>query len=153
MTHRQLIAGVLTLLALVGGVNLAQSQKTATEKKVNSLHERGEHRPEPRSPMWPKVRAEHLKAHPECVACGQTDDLQVHHIVPFHNDPSKELDPKNLITLCVDGIGHTDCHLMFGHAGNFKCNNPNVVADAKRFREMIRIRACDIAVTPAEREK
>ena len=93
--------------------------------------------------MWPKVRAEHLRTHPECAACGQKDMLQVHHIVPFHFDASKELDPKNLITLCVDGVGHTDCHLMFGHGGNFKCQNPKVVEDAKRFREMMANRVCD----------
>jgi 5-methylcytosine-specific restriction enzyme A len=100
--------------------------------------------PEPRSPQWPSVRAEHLKVHGECAACGQKDKLQVHHILPFHVHPEKELDPSNLITLCVDGVGHTNCHLMFGHAGNFKCHNENVAEDAKRFRDMLSGRQCSV---------
>lgn len=143
--------GQLDLVAFVGFLILvatalltaAHDQPAKTEKPKSAIHDHGEHATEPRSPMWAKVRAEHLRTHPECAACGQTDSLQVHHIVPFSFDASKELDPKNLITLCVDGVGHTDCHLMFGHGGNFKCQNPKVVEDAKRFREMMKNRVCD----------
>jgi hypothetical protein len=96
-----------------------------------------------RSPMWPTVRAEHLRRHPRCEACGQTDDLNVHHVVPFDHDPTKELDPTNLITLCTDGVGHCHCHLLIGHGGNFRCRNDNVVRDAKRFRRMLERKVCD----------
>lgn len=91
----------------------------------------------PRSPKWATVRANWLKTHPECAACGQRDDLNVHHVKPFSFDPSLELDPNNLITLCTDGIGHTNCHLMIGHGGYFAAYNPNVREDAARFRRMI----------------
>lgn len=92
-----------------------------------------------RSPQWPKVQAEYLKNHGECAACGQKDQLQVHHIVPFHVDRSKELDPANLITLCVDGPGNCNCHLLFGHLGNFQSQgNPTVHKDAKYFRTMLK---------------
>ena len=97
-----------------------------------------------RSPHWPAVRAEHLRKNGVCAACGQDDDLNVHHIEPFHFNPALELDPSNLITLCVDGVGHTNCHLMIGHGGNYKCANPRVVEDAKRFRAMLKNRICEV---------
>ena len=99
---------------------------------------------EARSPQWAKVRATHLELHGQCEACGQSDSLNVHHVVPFHNDPSKELDPDNLITLCTDGPGHMNCHLLFGHGGNFKCHNPTVREDVKVVREILSHKVCDI---------
>jgi hypothetical protein len=47
--------------------------------------------------------------------------------MPFHDQPSMELDPKNLITLCM---GKTECHLTIGHGGSFEQYNPNVARDA-----------------------
>lgn len=83
-----------------------------------------------RSPKWPSVRESHLKQHPLCSACGGESRLQVHHIVPVHVDPSKELDNSNLITLCM---GSSECHLVIGHDGSWKRDNPNVVHDAADF--------------------
>lgn len=77
-----------------------------------------------RSPKWRKVRAEHIKQHPTCAACGRKDNLEVHHIVPYHIDPDKELDPSNLITLCGKY-----CHFVFGHLMDWKSWNENVVRD------------------------
>lgn len=87
-------------------------------------------KPLERSPEWGRVRAEHLQRQPECQNCGKTGimaGLQVHHIVPFHCDPSRELDSDNLVTLC----GNRECHLEKGHAGDFKSWNPLVVNDCK----------------------
>jgi len=47
--------------------------------------------------------------------------------MPFHLDPAKELDPTNLITLCMS---KKECHLYIGHGGSFKQYNPNVRSDA-----------------------
>lgn len=101
-----------------------------------------EHESQPRSPQWPKVRAAWLKEHGECAACGQTDHLNVHHVVPFAVDASKELDPTNLITLCTDGPGHMNCHLVIGHAGNYRCRNEKVREDAANMRAMLEERSC-----------
>lgn len=80
-----------------------------------------------RSPQWRRVRAEWLVTHPRCAACGNArrSQLEVHHRVPFHVDASRELDPTNLITLCVDGPG-VHCHLHYGHAGDWRLVNPDV---------------------------
>ena len=88
---------------------------------------------EPRSGEWPKVRNNHLREDPVCNVCGGKEDLNVHHIVPFHIDKSKELDPSNLITLC-NGHG---CHFAFGHLFNWQTSNPSVVGDAKLFKKKV----------------
>jgi 5-methylcytosine-specific restriction endonuclease McrA len=88
-----------------------------------------------RSPKWSDVRKEHIKYQPYCQACGRKEDLEVHHIIPVHKDPSKELDPNNLITLC----GKT-CHLMFGHLMDYKSWNPNVEEDSELYLSKIKMR-------------
>jgi 5-methylcytosine-specific restriction protein A len=80
-----------------------------------------------RSPRWRAVEREHLKAEPFCRGCGTIVRLQVHHILPFAAHPELELDPANLITLCM---GANECHERIGHGGNFACYNPNVRRDA-----------------------
>ena len=86
---------------------------------------------EPRSSQWPKVRDAHLKIDPACNVCGTKEDLNVHHIVPFHIDKSKELDPKNLITLC----NSNGCHFTFGHLFNWSAYNPNVMIDSQIYKD------------------
>jgi 5-methylcytosine-specific restriction protein A len=80
-----------------------------------------------RSPQWPKVEKAFRAAHPTCAACGTTEKIQVHHKHPFHLFPALELDPNNLISLCM---GPNECHLLVGHGDNFKAWNPNVEADS-----------------------
>jgi 5-methylcytosine-specific restriction protein A len=80
-----------------------------------------------RSSKWNGVRKTALKANPKCACCGDTAHLQVHHMQPFHIKPELELDPKNLIVLCM---GKNECHLLIGHGDNFKKYNPYIAADA-----------------------
>ena len=77
-----------------------------------------------RSPKWPQVRKEHLVNHPNCIACGKNKKVEVHHKIPVHINPEGELDPENLVTLCSD-----PCHLLWGHLGDFKSWNLNVIED------------------------
>ena len=54
-----------------------------------------------------------------------TEDVHVHHIEDFSTNPDRELDPTNLITL------RRDIHLLFGHLGNYRSINPDIIEDAK----------------------
>ncbi len=85
-----------------------------------------------RASQWSKVRKAYLKAYPTCAVCDSKKKLQVHHIIPFAEDKSLELEPSNLITLC------SRCHLLFGHFGSYKKYNPNVREDAEWFRKRMK---------------
>ena len=82
----------------------------------------------PRSSGWRKVEKEHLLAEPRCRACGGIKLLQVHHKQPFHEFKNLELDPNNLITLCM---GEFECHLKIGHGDDWQMYNPNVIDDCR----------------------
>lgn len=78
-------------------------------------------RKHPRDPQWESYRRAQLVRQPECQWCGSRTDLQVHHVLPFHTHPDRELDFTNFITLCEKaGVG---CHLGKGHLGNFRQAN------------------------------
>jgi 5-methylcytosine-specific restriction protein A len=81
-----------------------------------------------RSPEWHTVRNDYIKDHNYCRCCGSRDNLEVHHIKPFHLHPELELDPTNLITLCE---GDNKCHFNIGHLRNWKTFNEKVIEDAK----------------------
>jgi hypothetical protein len=87
-----------------------------------------------RSNKWPTARKHFLKIVTDgCAACGSKIGIQVHHCVPFHDNPALELDPSNFIALC-EHVGGLECHEMIGHGGSFKMFNPNVRADAAALR-------------------
>ncbi len=92
-----------------------------------------------RSPKWPALRKEFLKGK-RCAVCNGTDNLEAHHKMPFHLDREKELDPKNLIALCEAKKDGVNCHLLFGHLGNFKSYNPAVTHDAEEWKLKIESR-------------
>lgn len=82
----------------------------------------------PRSTKWRGVRDKFLATNPECVACGGKNGLEAHHVEPYHETPSRELDPENLIALC------RDCHFTFGHLRDWVSFNKDVRQDAASFR-------------------
>lgn len=81
-----------------------------------------------RSPLWKKIRKEFLKENPVCRACGTSEDLEVHHIIPYHISPEKELDMENLITLCGKR-----CHFVFGHFCDWRSWNQDVLNDCDKY--------------------
>lgn len=95
-----------------------------------------------RSPRWRHVKDAFLKGHPECAACGGAARLQVHHKQPFHVYPALELDPANLVVLCM---GPLECHLLIGHGDDWPAWNPHVEADAATCRASPAARADIIA--------
>jgi hypothetical protein len=89
-----------------------------------------------RSTAWPDVAKDFRIAHPYCAACGGTEQLNIHHKFPFHyvvlcQRPDLELDPRNLLTLCV----HHDCehHVLIGHLDDYESYNPCVLEFVKEY--------------------
>jgi len=90
---------------------------------VVQAHLRERSKRKTRSPHWESTAKAFLESHPACSACGATRRLQVHHRQPFHLHPELELDPTNLIGLCMST---KECHLRLGHGGNFKGYVPEI---------------------------
>jgi len=93
-----------------------------------------------RSSKWATIRKKFLETNNRCEVCGERKKLEVHHIKPFKDYPELELDPKNLITLCESKENGVTCHLLFGHLGNYRCINPNVIKDVKIWNEKLKTR-------------
>ena len=93
-----------------------------------------------RSNHWPTVRKQHLALHPVCEMCGGSEKLEVHHRRPFHLHPDLELDPSNLVTLCEAKKVGANCHLLFGHLGNYRSWNVDVIKNAREWAEKIKNR-------------
>lgn len=100
-----------------------------------------------RSTKWASTRKEHLKNNPKCAICEGTQQLNVHHIKPFHLHPELELEPKNLITLCESASYGIICHLLVGHLGNYKNINPNSVKDSKIWNAKLKEKNFNIALS------
>ena len=90
-----------------------------------------------RSHKWATVRKHWLTQHPTCSVCNSTQQLNVHHILPFHTHPELELDPNNLITLCENYKYGINCHLLVGHLGDYKNINPDVLSDAEIWKQKL----------------
>lgn len=82
----------------------------------------------PRDGRWPTFERRLILAHPFCAACGcaEVDALEGHHVVPFHEQPDRELDPENVRILC--GHRANACHRLIGHGGNWRLINREVDA-------------------------
>ena len=84
-----------------------------------------------RSPRWRATRKAYLRLHPKCEISGVKRRLQVHHIIPFHKDPSKELDFDNLKTVTKW------LHFWLCHLGSWHSWNENLQEDIKIWRDKI----------------
>lgn len=88
-----------------------------------------------RSSQWSSIRSQHLLKYPCCQACGSCKKPEVHHIVPVHIDPSRELDLENLITLC-----NKYCHFAIGHLMNYRSWNEDVIKDSEVYNTKVKNR-------------
>jgi hypothetical protein len=92
-----------------------------------------------RSGHWRTVEEEFRAEHPTCEACDGAIDLQIHHRMDFHTAillgrPDLELDPRNLITLCMGPeLQH---HLLLGHLDDYRSYNPAVANDVAAYATM-----------------
>jgi hypothetical protein len=92
-----------------------------------------------RSPLWDEVERAFRAAHPQCAACAETAQVDIHHKFPFHyvvacGRPDLELDTRNLVTLCTKpGCQH---HLLLGHLDDWESYNPAVIRFIKRYAGM-----------------
>lgn len=77
-----------------------------------------------RSSRWRQTREHVILVNKKCAVCGSTKKLEVHHVVPFHYAPDKELDLENLVVLCERKKYGINCHLLIGHLGNYRRFNP-----------------------------
>jgi 5-methylcytosine-specific restriction protein A len=80
--------------------------KTASNKtSIKSAHEiqRSVDRSFYQSKEWRTLRAQHLRENPCCEMCRPivTPAVIVHHIIEVKDDPTKALDPENLLSCCV----------------------------------------------------
>lgn len=89
---------------------------------------------EGRSPQWREVRNAYVRQHPTCAVCGGDEDIEAHHVRPFHLEPALELDPNNLITLCRPH------HYLVGHLMDWRSFNRDVRLDAAVWLQKIRTR-------------
>jgi hypothetical protein len=83
---------------------------------------------------WRALAAQHLRIYPMCAACGSRSRVRPHHVVPVSVDPSRELDPLNLLSLCESYAFGVNCHLFLGHGGQWSTYNPQAVRDAFEYR-------------------
>lgn len=131
--HAAEFIGVFLLFLLL--VVMVRTHQPAQQLPQNFI----DHQDGPkRSSQWPRVRALHLEREPACAACGSKEDLNVHHILPFHLHPELEADDGtngldgNLITLC------RRCHLFLGHCDSWQHGwNENAREDATLLRSRI----------------
>jgi len=91
-----------------------------------------------RSSKWPKVRKAFLVGHPNCEVCGGNKKNEIHHIESFSQNPLRELDPTNFINLCESGKGGVVCHLHYGHLGNYRKINKNVIMDCELWNKKLK---------------
>jgi len=81
-----------------------------------------------RSSDWRKLRNAYKEQNPVCIACGSEKKIEIHHIVPFGEDRTKEMDWENLSTFCKRH------HFSIGHMMSYKKYNPDAVELAAIYR-------------------
>jgi len=87
-----------------------------------------------RASGWSALSRKYREENPHCAVCGTLQNVEVHHVIPYHIDPQLELQEFNLISLCRHD------HFLFGHLGSWHSYNREVRADAAEMRGKIETR-------------
>lgn len=127
MPHSLLFCGLVGLLALVASLLIEDVVATVLGLFGFRRMTRKPLYKATRSGKWPARRRKYLALHPHCAACGSSEDVEPHHIRPFHLHPDLELDADNLVSLCEKH----GCHLAFGHNYDWHAFNPHVEEDCR----------------------
>lgn len=106
-------------------------QKTDDCRETHNLHENFVDNTEKEitrnSPEYKRYREKVLKRDGVCQCCGNKDDLQVHHPLPYEQYPSLRADTSNGIVLCKE------CHDEYHHKNGYKKDaNPVTLAQFLR---------------------
>ena len=88
-----------------------------------------------RSAAWKGLRNKIVNEVGMCEVCGKDTNLVLHHKIPFHVNPSLELEESNLIVLCEND--NLNCHLIFGHLGNWNKYNSDIDHDVKVWKDKL----------------
>jgi hypothetical protein len=133
-THVQ-VCGWVTMM-LLGGISIERWATRIPPEPPDQLAESADDMTfGSRSPDWPRVRAAVLRHNPTCAACGSFEEMNVHHIIPYHENPGLELVTENLIPLCRTHhffIGHDPDGPEGPKKPDWKKSNPFVRRDAAR---------------------
>ena len=96
-----------------------------------------------RSSKWSALEKSFKKQFPTCACCRTNKKVQIHHIVPFHVSPELELEPTNLISLCMS---KRMCHLQIAHCGSFRKWTENIrqyasilSKDISKYNEIVKL--------------
>jgi hypothetical protein len=76
--------------------------------------------PDKHDAKFERLAKKFIAEHPNCLVCGGNQWLQCHHFYPWHLYPQYRYDVSTFRTLCM---GPWHCHLIAGHAGDFKAFN------------------------------
>lgn len=92
-----------------------------------------------RSSQWRQTQQEYLESvGNRCEITGTKgtllDPINVHHVILFSEDPSKENDKNNLIAV------RRSLHFWLCHLGNWSSSNPDIKKDAIYWRQKIKNR-------------
>lgn len=67
----------------------------------------------PRDPAWERESKAYLAENLKCCLCRQASEV-VHHVVPVHVNPKREMDKTNWSAVCIR------CHFSIGHLCNWR---------------------------------
>lgn len=119
---------IIFYLILITSISVFRLYSQQIQTTVQSLTQR--------SGSWRTIRNKHIQKNPHCAICGSKQNLTVHHIKSFNENPELELVPENLITLCENK--NLNCHFVFGHKMKWNNINRNIHQTIQFMKEFLK---------------